>query len=135
MSWPFQQPVDGSGNPNEPTLLVAKYQKWIIFSILISLALIGYYLLTLSEAVTMPPVVKTVLDNGISLLSQPLALFMGIAVFLLARQFYSERKSLVLALLMCVPLLGLIILLSVNHSATQYLRRCGLEVGLFGAKL
>lgn len=47
---------------------------------------------------------------------------------------YSKGKKVGLVILTAIPLVGLVILLSVNGRATKALRASGYKVGLFGAR-
>ena len=63
----------------------------------------------------------------------PICLFMTVAIFLLAKQFFHIAVVIVCGLLMWVPFVSLITLLIVNAKATRFLQRYGFKVGLLGA--
>ncbi|MEM7626252.1 MAG: hypothetical protein AAF333_11705 [Planctomycetota bacterium] len=54
-------------------------------------------------------------------------------IILLAAKLYSIGIAVMFGILGLIPLVGLIILLSVNNKATQALREAGYEVGFWGA--
>jgi hypothetical protein len=104
--------------------VVAICQKGVIIFIL---AYLGTGLCLLLLPVPLP------LSAGIILLALQLA---GLAcACLLAAKLYGIAAGVLLGLLILVPLLGLLVLLMINSSATRFLRQNGFRVGLLGADL
>jgi hypothetical protein len=103
---------------------VAARQKEIIYCILANIVLT---VLSLG----LPPLLKALM--GIVYLG--LFVFTAICFFRLARKFYHPVMAVMMTIVLIVPLLGLLVLLSVNGKATNLLKRNGIAVGLMGAKL
>lgn len=60
----------------------------------------------------------------------------SVLAFILALSVYSDPATGVLGgMLIFIPLIGLLILLVINHDATKVLRRHGVRVGMLGARL
>jgi hypothetical protein len=127
MSWPFQS--NATETFGEDVRLVAKYQRWVILSLLISVILGGFFLAIAFEIVTLPQNLLI----AVQFVAEPLYTFMSISAFLLARQFYTDVRSIVLAMLMTLPFISLIVLLLINQKATSFLVGHGVQVGILGA--
>ena len=122
---PLEPPVVGvlSGT-REDLRSVAVYQKGILVCILV-------YLIVIIGQFFVPAVLMIVL--GLAGLGAGLT---GLVfVFLLSTKVYGAGVGILLAILTLVPLLGLIVLLSINGKATATLRQNGHRVGLLGADL
>ena len=132
--WPFQtgdNDTRSNYDPSDPLRLIAKYQRWVIFSVLVGSISGGLSLAIAFEAISLPDRIAIAFD----LATMPIGGFMILSAYMLAHQFYNDMVAVACAMLMYVPLLGLIILLLINHKATRYLTRRGVKVGLFGASL
>lgn len=70
---------------------------------------------------------------AISIVYLAVAIVGAVFLFTLAISLYNTGVGVVLGILTLVPILGLIILLIVNHKATTVLRGHGIKVGLLGA--
>jgi uncharacterized membrane protein len=112
-----------SGN-REDLKTVAKYQKGILFCILI-------YLIALIFQFAIPSEFRFIIGLGVLV-----AVLVGtVFVFLLAIKVYSTAVGILLGILTLVPCVGLIVLLMVNGKATGILKQNGISVGLLGADL
>ena len=119
-----------SGEPRD-LKSVAKFQKGLLFSILLQLiAVISSFSYSISQFI--PPnnfdsiVILLVLVGGMS------GTFF---VFSLAIKVYSPLAGVLLGMLTLIPCIGLIILAAVNGKATSILKQNGIKVGFLGAKL
>ncbi|MCX7426604.1 MAG: hypothetical protein NTW96_13395 [Planctomycetia bacterium] len=122
---PLEPPVVGvlSGT-REDLRSVAVYQKGILVCILV-------YLIVIIGQFFVPAGLMIVL--GLAGLGAGLA---GLVfVFLLSTKVYGTGVGILLAILTFVPLLGLVVLLSINGKATATLQLNGHRVGLLGADL
>lgn len=103
---------------------VAKYQKGIIFCILVyPCALFGQLALPAGIRLTVVAVVMLIT-----------ALAGTVCFFQLAIRVYSVGIGVLLGVLTFIPCVGMIVLLVINGKATSILRQNGVQVGLFGAK-
>ena len=110
------------GGSREDLWKVARYQRGIIFCILIQIGvLIG--------AGVLPAELQLLANLGLLAAAVAGAVY----VFLLAIQVYGIGLGVLLGVLALVPLLGLLILLIVNGKGTRVLRDNGIRVGLLGA--
>lgn len=107
----------------EHLLAVAFAQRGIIVCILIYFGLV-------TAQFAIPPEFKFWLAIGLI----PLGLLATVFVFMLALRLYGQNAGIALGLLTLVPLVGLIVLLSVNQRATKVLTDAGVRVGLLGAR-
>ena len=112
-----------SGN-REDLRSVAKYQKGILVCILIQLIAV---ICQFGVPVELRPII------GLCVLV--VGLVGTVFVFLLATKVYSTGAGVLLAILTCIPCIGLIVLLVVNGKATGILKQNGVKVGLLGANL
>lgn len=106
---------------------VARYQRVLICSIIIHLAIVALAPVRIHEAT--PPAIWLILsfvNLGIVMLNGVLALIVGWNVF-------HPAIGLVLGILAFVPCLGLIPLLLINGKASRVLKANGVRVGLLGA--
>ena len=123
---PLEPPVVGvlSGT-REDLRSVAVYQKGIMVCILIYLlSILGQF--SGAAIAGDHPLALAVLGVGLTGL---------VFVFLLSTKVYGTGVGILLAILTLVPLLGLIVLLSINGKATAILKQNGHHVGLLGANL
>ena len=130
MENPYQAPQTTSpavgvlSGSHEDLRSVAKYQKGIIFCILI-------YLLAVIGQFALPPEIRPFAAIGVLLI----ALGGAICVLLLAMKVYGTGLGILLGILCLVPCVGLLVLLAVNGRATNVLRKNGINVGLLGADI
>lgn len=102
---------------------IASYQKVILICILFYLGgVVGQFLIPLEMRMALALVVLVVM------------LVATVFVFLLATKLYGAVVGILLGILTLIPLIGLLVLLSVNGKATQTLKDNGISVGLLGAK-
>ena len=134
---PYQSPIADSrsvvgvkSGTIEELRNVAKYQKGILYCILLQLLNIAFQMF-LGYALKIEP------TEGIRLIYGGLSLVVGIAstvfVFRLAINLYSTVVGIGLGVLTLIPCIGLFVLLIVNGKATSVLSRNGIKVGLMGA--
>lgn len=108
---------------HEDVLAVARFQKVVLVCILI------YFVAILGQG-AIPQAFRLIL-----LLTVGIAAIVGaVFVFRLAIRVYGTVTGICLGILSLVPLIGLVVLLSVNGKATRILRDNGITVGLLGAK-
>lgn len=125
---PFESPREASnarvhfGYDKAELRTIAKHQRVII-------TCIGVYLVWL--VLRFSSLAEAKLVMGISLLCILLAC--AVFVSLLATRFHGAAAGVLMGILTLVPLVGLIILLTVNGKATKILKENGIAVGLFGA--
>jgi hypothetical protein len=103
---------------------VAKYQKGIIICILL-------YLVTLFGQFAVPEGFRGYVYWAAILVSVAGTAY----VFLLCTKVYRPGVGVLIGLLALVPVIGVVVLLSVNGKATKILRQNGIRVGLLGADL
>jgi predicted RNA-binding Zn-ribbon protein involved in translation (DUF1610 family) len=120
----FGQPR-GGGNREELRQL-ASYQRGIMYSILGEAA--GYFLAIGLGAARMPilaPIAGLIFLAG----------FVAGLVYaiLVSTKVYSTVTTVLLAILLFVPCLGLLVLLVINQAATKKLTQAGIKVGFLGA--
>lgn len=127
---PYQSPsvesqiVGVKSGRREDLRSVAKYQKGIIFCILI-------YLIAALCQFAVPIEIRPVIGLAILVVGLAGTVF----VFLLAIKTYSTGVGVLLGILTLVPCVGLIVLLIVNGKATGILKQNGIKVGFLGADL
>lgn len=107
----------------------AKYQRWVLLALLANITLSVIVLVNVFELAAIPSPVLRI----IGYVRLPICLFMTVAIFLLATQFFHIAVVIVCGLLMWVPFVSLITLLIVNAKATRFLQLYGVKVGLLGA--
>jgi hypothetical protein len=102
---------------------IATRQRGIIFCIM------GYILCAALQFAVPPPlkIICALAAFGVSIAGM-------VFVFMLALAMYSKGMGILLGILTLIPLVGLIVLLTVNGKATRILREHGIQVGFFGAK-
>jgi hypothetical protein len=127
---PYQSPsadmqaIGVRSGKREDLKAIATYQKGIMVCILM-------YLLAVIGQFALPPELRPLVGLGVLLVG------VGgfICVLLLAMKVYSTGTGILLAILTFIPVVGLIVLLSVNGKATSILKANGHAVGLLGASL
>ena len=125
---PYEAPAAGSpavgviGGSREDLYNVARYQRGIIFCILIQLGV-------LFGAAVLPAELQLLAELGLLAAGVAGAVF----VFLLAIKVYGAGLGVLLGVLALVPLLGLLILLIVNGKGTRVLRDNGIRVAGFAS--
>jgi hypothetical protein len=115
--------------PRDKRRTVAKYQRWVLVSLLASIFVVILLFAQAFKLFSIP-------DNARWLLlvvNWGLTIFMLISIVLLARQFYGVFATVLFAFAMFLPLISLIALLIVNGKSTKYLQQHGVKVGLLGA--
>ena len=134
---PFQSPTTDSrpivgvrSGAIEELRNVAKYQKGILFCILIQLLNIALQIVLVYGLNIEPGTGFRLVQNGLSVV---VGVASTIFVFLLAVNVYSKGVGIALGILTLTPCIGLIVLLIVNGKATSVLTRNGIKVGLLGA--
>lgn len=73
-------------------------------------------------------------SNGAFVIAGIAALFNMVHIFILCDQLYSRTLAILLSIMSVFGCVGLLILLMINHRATELLEDHGYEVGLLGAK-
>jgi hypothetical protein len=106
---------------------VAKYQRWVILSLLLNIAAM-LVVFVFGPHISQLPFGTIVLR---SLLLANVAFQIG-SIVMLARQFSNAFVALFVAIAMFLPLISLLVLLNYNQKATSYLRAHGIRVGFFG---
>jgi uncharacterized protein involved in cysteine biosynthesis len=113
--------------PHEKLREVAKYQRWVILSLLLNIAaMILFFVLG--------PRIDQLPSGNIILRSVMLAnvAFQVASIVMLARQFSNVFVAFLVALAMFVPLVSLLVLLIYSQKATAFLQKNGIRVGFFG---
>ena len=134
MSNPYQSPQFSPQSPfagapgvdREKLRRVAKYQQWVIYTLLTNIII--YVLVLVARGAGFEAV-----SSLISLLFLPTALFGMVAIFLLAKELYNIAIGVLCALLMILPCISLLTLVIVNQGATGFLTRHAVKVGFMGA--
>ena len=101
---------------------IATRQRTIMYCIL------GYVLLFVAQF-AVPGPVRMLFGLAAFAVSVTAAVF----VFMLALSLYNTGVGILLGILTLVPLIGLLVLLTINGKATNILRHHGIRVGLMGA--
>ncbi|QEG37763.1 DUF805 domain-containing protein [Bythopirellula goksoeyrii] len=135
MSYPFSGDPENierdtpsqTGDRFDEMRRVAKYQRWVLFAVLANVTL--YILFIIASVNDEAPALKFA-DRILSII---VFFFSIYAIFKLARELFSTGIAVLCAILILVPLVGLITLLVINQKATTYLQRRGVHVGLMGA--
>lgn len=137
MSNPYQSPQFGGQFPpgfapgaapgvdRDKLRRVAKYQQWVIYSIL---ANIGINVASMAARGQDLVVVLAIATVAIVIL-----LFIIASIGLLANELMGIGLAIVCGILMVVPCISLITLLVVNGKATTFLQQHGVKVGFMGA--
>ena len=121
--------ADGPRRPVDELRRIARYQRWLIATLLAQLALwVGFVALSALGAGPVGdglrfPLLFTVILGCVG----------GGFAFLLAWTVRGPASAVVMGLGVVVPCLGLVVLTIVNGIATTTLRENGVRVGLFGA--
>ncbi len=109
---------------------VARYQRWLIAVVLAQLTLWGGFIaLTVLSPGREPDVQFPVILTFI------LGCVGGIYVFLLSWELRGAFAAFVFGLATTIPCMGLLILTLVSGYATAELRKHGVKVGMFGARV
>ena len=113
---------------------VATAQKGLIFSILA-------YLIALAIMIVIAVVMRSDPSTAFVLLIIPRLVYAAAAIsafvftIMLAVQVMHPVAGVLVALLTCVPCVGLIVLIAINQQAISVLKRNGIQVGFFGADM
>lgn len=145
MTNPYQTPISTKAKPSGSKRanqgIVISGQKMLIYSILGYLGAIpilvaaNAFLGGTTEDPIVTPMFVIVLAAGLlGLLAA--AIYASIGIFKMGRVLYpgSTRYVYAIGVLVPAPLIGLIVMVVANSSATRYLKRQGIKVGFFGAK-
>lgn len=122
-------------------LKVAKYQKGIMLSILIYLAGIGVVVGLVAvgtqaiQAGKVSAELVNVVIRGVQLGILVAVIFGAVCVLLMSMKVYHPVVGVFMAVLAIIPILGLLVLVSMNGRANKILKDNGLRVGLLGANL
>lgn len=137
---PYQAPATDLSAPavgvlsgrREDLRSIAIYQRGLI-------ACIGMYLVTLILLVAIPAIGGEAMPAILSMVVTGVMIVTGIVgavfVILLAMKTDGIIFGLILGVATIFPCLGLIILASINGRATRTLKRNGISVGFFGARM
>ncbi len=125
MSQPLQYAPPPTG-PNANLRKIAKQQRTLMYCILSEIFIL---LASMVLRGSLPPILAILLY----LAYVGIAVTATVYVFMLAISLYNVALGVVLGILTLVPLVGLLILLTVNGKATRVLRAHGVRVGLLGA--
>lgn len=134
MSNPYESPQFASppttpfappGIDREKLRRVAKYQQWVLYSLLANILINVVSVATRQSenvAVALAILAIALIVIGCAMVS----------IFLLANELYNVAIAVLCALVMILPCISLITLLVVNGKATGYLQQHGLKVGFMG---
>ena len=101
---------------------IAVRQRVIMYCILA-------YLVLIVGQFALPPELRLIP----ALLALAVSITAAVFVFMLALALYNTGTGILLGILTLIPLVGLIVLLTINGKATNVLRQHGIRVGLMGA--
>jgi hypothetical protein len=125
----FDDEDDGRRRPTEELRRIARYQRWLIATLLAQVGLwVGFVALT---ALGVGPA-----GDGLRLplfLAFLIGCVGGIFAFLLGWTVRGPVSAVAMGVGVVVPCLGLVVLTVVNGMATTALRANGVRVGMFGA--
>jgi hypothetical protein len=129
---PYESPKSESfpskfaGAPDRENLrAVAKYQRWVMYSLLANLAVnIAFF-----ATGALDPIIRALML--IPMLA--IAGFSIVSVALLASRLMNTAVAVLCGILVLFPCISLITLLIVNQKATTYLQQHGVKVGFLGA--
>jgi hypothetical protein len=115
---------------------VAKYQQWFLFAVLINVVIFAVAMASAFEILSPPAGVL----RGLGYVRFAMCIFMSIATFLLAKQFWHVVIATIFVAMNWVPIampatsfIWLIVLIILNRQSTTLLQKWGIQVGLLGA--
>jgi len=108
---------------------VATYQRWVLLALLVNVVFGAIVISSAFQLISIPSSYLPV----IRIARFPVCIFMTFSAFLLAKQFWHVVVAVVCGLMMWVPFASLIVLIVVNQSATRFLQKRVIKVGLLGA--
>jgi hypothetical protein len=110
-------------------IVIAKWQKYLIYSFLV------YLLLLLGQIGLGTISVNMTILTIIPILS--IAVFAATVIFngLLCWHVYGKFSRFIMMALGIVPILNLLVVLAVNSRASKLMKKAGYKVGFFGAKI
>jgi hypothetical protein len=109
--------------------LIAKYQRWVLLSLLGNLVVASVFAAQMFGLFTMPDGARWVFR----ITNLCLCFFMLASIVLLTKQFCNLAVTILCGLAMFLPIVSLVVLLVVNGKATKHLQHHGVKVGLLGA--
>jgi hypothetical protein len=134
MSNPYQAPqfpdnmapqAAGAGVDREKLRRVARYQQWVLYSLLANIAFnVG--------AMGLRGQGNSAIAIGIFAAALIIIVLTMVSIALLASELYNVGIAVLCAILMIVPCVSLITLLIVNGKATTFLQQHGIKVGFMG---
>ena len=122
----------GPGSDREKLRRVAKYQKWVIYALLVNIVM-NIALNAVAMSAQQPGAGSLLILLGILFVALIIAGITMVAVFMLANAVYSAAGGVLCAILMLIPCVSLITLLVLNSRATTVLQQGGVKVGFMGA--
>ncbi|HUE71023.1 MAG TPA: hypothetical protein VMP01_09050 [Pirellulaceae bacterium] len=123
------------GSDREKLRRVAKYQKWVIYALLVNIVM-NIALNGVAMSARQPGTAANLLILlAVLVVALVIAAITMVAVFMLANEVYSAASGVLCAILMLIPCVSLITLLVLNSRATSVLQQGGVKVGLMGANL
>jgi len=125
--------IDSAQAERETVIAVAKNQKGILWCIFAAICFLGLNFAVGLNRDTLMAVAGVLLIGRLALLCVQMFFVYRLATALKAAVPVLWALAMVLSLLLGI--VGLVILLVLNSSATSYLREHGVRVGLMGAKL
>lgn len=127
---PGKMHFDEANNPARSKLFrVAKYQRWVLLSVLANVVALTVLMLSFFQVISMPPSAHVMFGYA----GLAITTLMIVSAFQLSNQFYRDAIAVICALAMWLPGVSLIVLLIINQKATTYLKQQGIKVGLMGA--
>ncbi len=125
-------PTYGPGSDREKLRRVAKYQKWVIYALLVNIVM-NIALNAVAMSAQQPGAGSLLIFLGVLFVALIIAGITMVAVFMLANEVYSAAGGVLCAILMLIPCVSLITLLVLNSRATTVLQQGGVKVGFMGA--
>lgn len=136
---PFTSPMSSETVTGQGTSAdvyeIAKRQRWLIASIGAYLLLIVGRFVVVAIVAEMPPQAAGPILILFGLTTLVVMVLVLVSLFSLSRKLHNTGLAILFVLLGMIPLVGLIVLVAVNGTATKYLKQHGIEVGFFGADL
>ena len=115
---------------------VAKYQRWFLLALLFNVVIAAVSIASVFQVISIAPSVLRTLG----IVRFPVCIFMSIATFLLAKQFWHVSIAMIWVAMTWIPIFSpvtsfiwLIVLIILNQKATRLLQHWGIKVGLLGA--
>ena len=109
--------------------LVARYQRWVLLSLLAAILLTAIFAINFSGVLVIPVELFWIAR----VVHWCLCICMSVSVVLLSRQIYNLAIAIICGVAMFIPVISLLVLLIVNGRATRHLQEHHVKVGLLGA--